>query len=132
MQRRTNRIEILLTDEELTALRSKATDFGSVSCYIRSALREFSGTDAKGKMEAVENMAELSRKLSDELAWAGSNLNQAMKRANELAVAGLLTGRYYKDVVLPSINEIKRVLGDMQTVQKDALDKIIRDGMRII
>lgn len=132
MQRRTNRIEILLTDEELAALRTKATDFGSVSCYIRSALREFSGTDAKRKMEAVENMADLSRKLSDELAWAGSNLNQAMKRANELAVAGLLTGRYYKDVVLPSINEIKRVLGDMQTVQRDALDKIIRDGMRII
>ena len=77
-------------------------------------------------------MAQLSRKLSDELAGAGSNLNQAMKRANELAVAGLLTGRYYNDVVLPSINKIKRVLGDMQTVQRDALDKIIRDGMRII
>ena len=132
MQRRTNRIEILLTDEELAALRTKAAGFGSVSCYIRSALREFSGTDAKGKMEAVENMAKLSWKLSDELAWAGSNLNQAMKRANELAVAGLLTGRYYNDVVLPSINEIKRVLGDIQTLQRDALDKIIRDGMRII
>ena len=47
MQRRTNRIEILLTDEELAALRTKAADFGSVSCYIRSALRELSGTDAK-------------------------------------------------------------------------------------
>ena len=77
-------------------------------------------------------MAELSRKLSDELAWAGGNLNQAMKRANELAVVGLLTGRYYNDVVLPSINEIKRVLGNMQTIQRDALDKIIRDGMRTI
>lgn len=132
MQRRTNRIEILLTDEELSALRAKSADFGSLSCYIRSALREFSGTDAKKKMEAVETMAALSRKLSDELAWAGGNLNQAMKRANELSIAGLLTGKYYNDVVLPSINEIKKTLGDMQTKQSDALDKLIRDAMRIV
>ena len=47
MKRRINRIEILLTDDELAGLKSKAASFGSLSFYIRSALKEFSDPDAR-------------------------------------------------------------------------------------
>lgn len=130
MQRRTNRIEILLTDEELAALKAKAGPFGSLSCYIRSALKEFSDADAKARMEALEKMAAASRKFSADLAWAGGNLNQAMKRANELAVLGLLTVAYYKETVLPSINNTKTVLDKMIITQQDTLNKIIKECLR--
>lgn len=130
MKRRTNRIEILLTDDELAGLKSKAASFGSLSFYIRSALKEFSDTDARARMEAIDQMAAASRKFSDDLSWAGGNLNQAMKRANELAISGLLTVAYYKEVVLPSINETKRVLDIMMMTQQDTLNKIIKECLR--
>lgn len=130
MKRRTNRIEILLTDDELAGLKAKAASFGSVSFYIRSALKEFSDTDARARMEALDRMAAASRKFSDDLSWAGGNLNQAMKRANELAVSGLLTAAYYKEVVVPSINETKRVLDTMMMTQQDTLNRIIKECLR--
>ena len=130
MKRRTNRIEILLTDEELAGLKAKAATFGNLSFYIRSALKEFSDTDARARMEALDRMASASRKFSDDLSWAGSNLNQAMKRANELAVTGLLTATFYKEVVLPSINETRRILDNMILTQQDTLNRIIKECLR--
>ena len=130
MEKRTNRIEILFTDTELERLKIRSKEFRSISSYIRAALVEFSDKDAKGRMQAVEEMASLCRRFKDELGWAGGNLNQAMKRANELAISGLLTAAYYKEVVLPSINETKRVLDTMMMTQQDTLNKIIKECLR--
>ena len=107
MEKRTNRIEILFTDTELERLKVRSKEFRSISSYIRAALVEFCDKDAKGRMQAVEEMASLCRKFKDELGWAGGNLNQAMKRANELSVAGLLSETYYKEVLIPSIDGLK-------------------------
>ena len=55
-----------------------------------------------------------------ELSWAGSNLNQSVKRANELAVAGLLSPGYVNEVLLPSIQDVqnilKRIKDDLETL----------------
>ena len=130
MERRTKRIEILFTGAEYDRLKERSGSFKSISSYIRAALSEFSDKDAKRRMDAVENMALICRRLQDELGWAGSTLNQAMKRANELAVAGLLSGTYYKEVVMPSIEDIKRVIDTMRKEHSDAVSKIIRATLR--
>ena len=70
-------------------------------------------------MQAVEEMASLCRRFKDELGWAGGNLNQAMKRANELSIAGLLGETYYKEVLIPSIDGLKKTM-----------DKIISGTLR--
>ncbi len=62
MEKRTNRIEILFTDTELERLKVRSKEFRSISSYIRAALVEFSDKDAKGRMQAVEEMASLCRK----------------------------------------------------------------------
>ena len=60
------------------------------------------------------------RKFQNELSWAGSNLNQSVKRANELAVAGLLSPGYVNEVLLPSIQDVqnilKRIKDDLETL----------------
>ena len=50
------------------------------------------------------------QKYQNELSWAGGNLNQSVKRANELAVAGLLTPSYIQEVLLPIILETQDTL----------------------
>ena len=84
MEKRTNRIEILFTDTELERLKVRSKEFRSISSYIRAALVEFSDKDAKGRMQAVEEMASLCRRFKDELGWAGGNLNQAMNHIRTL------------------------------------------------
>lgn len=130
MERRTKRIEILFTETEFDRLRERSKGFRSISSYIRAALSEFSDKDAKDRMDAVQDMASVCRRFQDELSWAGGNLNQAMKRANELAVAGMLTEAYYKEVLLPSIENIKRTIDTMRNRHSDAVNKIIRATLR--
>ncbi len=50
----------------------------------------------------------------NELSWAGSNLNQSVKRANELAVAGLLAPSYVYEVLLPSIQDMQDTLNKLK------------------
>lgn len=130
MEKRTNRIEILFTDTELERLKVRSKEFRSISSYIRAALVEFSDKDAKGRMQAVEEMASLCRRFKDELGWAGGNLNQAMKRANELSVAGLLSETYYKEVLIPSIDSLKKTMDNIISEHSDVVSKIIRGVLK--
>ena len=84
----------------------------------------------KSRMEAVELMTSLYRRHKDELGWAGGNLNQAMKRANELAVAGLMNETYYKEVLLPSIQEIKGTIDKMIAEHSDIVSMIARGVLK--
>ena len=81
-------------------------------------------------MQAVEEMASLCRRFKDELGWAGGNLNQAMKRANELSVAGLLSETYYKDVLIPSIEGLKKTMDKIIAEHSDVVSKIIRGVLK--
>ena len=50
----------------------------------------------------------------NELSWAGGNLNQAMKRANELAAVHLLSPSYVLEVLVPAILETKEAINQIQ------------------
>ena len=45
---------------------------------------------------------------------AGGNLNQSVKRANELSVAGLLSGTYISEVLMPAISDVQKTLDTMK------------------
>ena len=49
-------------------------------------------------------------KESERTVWAGGNLNQVVKRANELAVAWLLAPSYIQEIVLPTIRETQETM----------------------
>lgn len=126
MKQRTERFEMRLTPEEAAAIRQKATRYQSVSNYIRKAVTEFSDTDAKARLELCRETATLCRKFQDELSWMGSNLNQAVKRANELAVAGLLTDSYLKVVLEPLIQDVLVSINSVKVAQDHIAKKAIK------
>lgn len=105
-------------------LKEKA-DGKPIAGYIRAALSEYSNVDAKKRLELINELGAFYRKFRDELSWAGGNLNQSVKRANELSVAGILSYAYVRDVLMPTIldtqktlNEIKK---DLETVTRKAV-----------
>ncbi|WP_290433048.1 hypothetical protein [Muribaculum intestinale] len=126
MKQRTERFEMRLTPEEAAGIREKSKRYHSVSNFIRMAVNEFSDTDAKTRLELCNDTARLCRKFQDELSWMGSNLNQAVKRANELAVAGLLSESYFKDILAPLIEGVEKMIKAVKSEQADIARKAIR------
>ena len=113
--------------DEVQQFKKKSASYSSVSHYIRSALAEYSNIGTKRQLELMNDLGLFYRKYQNELSWAGGNLNQSVKRANELAVAGLLAPSYIQEVLLPVILETQETLN---RIKKD-LDSLTQKAVRI-
>ena len=100
-KQKTKYIKVRMTLEEVEQFKKKAKEYKTVSHYVRRALEEYSNMNIRQQIELMNDLGAFYRKYQNELSWAGSNLNQAMKRANELSVAGLLAPGYLRKVLLP-------------------------------
>lgn len=78
------------------------------------AVREYSDIDARKKLDMIKDLTELCVKFRDGLAWAGGNLNQAMKHANELAKVDLLTKDYMMNTVLPAVISTEKIVREVR------------------
>lgn len=109
-EQKTKYIKVRMTLEEVEQFKKKAKEYKTVSHYVRRALEEYSNMNIRQQIELMNDLGTFYRKYQNELSWAGSNLNQAMKRANELSVAGLLAPGYLREVLLPTIQETQQTL----------------------
>ena len=126
-KQRTKVFQLRLTPEEAALLKEKSASYSSVSHYIRSAVAEHSNIDAKKKLELINDLGLFYRKFQNELSWAGGNLNQSVKRANELAVAGLLPPSYIREVLMPVILETQKTLNEI----KRNLETVTRKAVKL-
>ena len=124
---RTKVFQLRLTSDELLNLKEKAVPYQSVSNYIRKAVEEFTHVDVKQQIEMMQDLCAFYRKFQNELSWAGGNLNQSVKRANELAVAGLLAPSYIQEVLLPTIRVTQETLYKL----KRELDKVTKEATKL-
>ena len=114
MNQRTRHFQLRLTPEEAHQLREKSKSYSSVSHYIRSAVAEYSDINAKQRLALINELGTFYRKFQNELSWAGGNLNQSVKRANELSVAGLLSQAYLQEILLPVLTETQKTLNEIK------------------
>ncbi len=114
MNQRTKYFQLRLTPEEYALLKEKSAPYTSVSHYIRSAIAEYSDINAKQKLQLLNDLGEFYRKFQNELSWTGGNLNQSVKRANELSVAGLLSRTYISEVLMPAVSDVQKTLDTMK------------------
>lgn len=126
MPQRTKYFQLRLTQEEYDALKEKSASYMSVSHYIRSALKEYSDVNAKQKLRLINELGGFYRQFRDELSWAGGNLNQSVKRANELSVAGLLSPAYISEVLMPSIESARKTLESLKQELLNVTKKAVR------
>lgn len=123
MKKKTITVRVRMTPEEARQLREKSVPYGTVSNYIRSALREFSDINDVERLRLIEELGNFYKEFRANLSHAGGNLNQAVKRANELAVAGLLTPTCLEvltAVVCETRQSIDMIKAGLLTVSKKA------------
>lgn len=128
MTQKTKYIKVRMTPEEQSTLKEKLKEKKmTIATYVRSAMAEYSNTDAKQRLELINNLGAFYRKFRDELSWVGGNLNQSVKRANELAVAGLLPPSYIREVLMPVILETQKTLNEI----KRDLEAVTRKAVKL-
>lgn len=111
------RIEIYLKPKDAALFERKAKRYRYMSCMIRDAVKQFNDLATKRKLEALCEMVNLYKKHQQELSWLGGNLNQAMKRANEMAQSKELSQSYFDEVLFPQVREIQEFLHDIKEEQ---------------
>lgn len=119
---RTKNFQMRITLDEYEWLKEKSASYTSVTHFVRSALAEYSNINAKQRLELINELGSYYRKVQNELSWAGGNLNQSVKRANELSVAGLLAPNYIQEVLFPTIQDIQHTINGI----KKELDKVTK------
>lgn len=119
------RVELRLNSSEAELFQKKAKRYGNMSAMIRDAVAQFNDVATIGKVDALNNLSDLIKKFSAELAKEGSNLNQVTKRANELMLLGDLDRKYYEEEVKPIIDDIHKIMMKIQRRQAVIFKKLI-------
>ena len=126
-EKRSKYIKIRMTREEMERIKEKSASYTSVSHFIRSAVAEHSGVGAKQKLELIRELGDFYREFRSGLSHIGSNLNQSVRRANELSAAGLLPPGYITEVLMPAILETRNMLDGI----KKKLDAVTRKAVKL-
>ncbi len=120
------RIEIYLNEKDAALFEKKAVHYKNWGPFIRDAVKQFNDKGTVRKLDALNEMVSLYKKHQDELSWIGGNLNQAVKRANELAKIGKLDQFYYSNLLYPRIKEIQELICELKDEQQEIVKKLIR------
>ena len=119
------RIEIYLSPKDAALFEKKAILYKNWGPFIRDAVKQFNDIGTHRKIEALNEMTGLYKKYQQELSWIGGNLNQAVKRANELAKIGKLDQFYYSNLLYPRIKEIQELICDIKDEQQQIVTRLI-------
>ena len=120
------RIEIYLNEKDAALFEKKVVHYKNWGPFIRDAVKQFNDKGTVRKLDALNEMVSLYKKHQDELSWLGGNLNQAVKRANELAKIGKLDQFYYSNLLYPRIKEIHELICEIKDEQQEIVKKLIR------
>ena len=121
MKKKKIRLEIRLSEDDACVFKMKAKNYGdNMSAMVRDAVSLYDDKRTRGSLETMDTLLQFYKKYQQQLSWLGSNFNQCMHRANELAIAGELSSDYFKNVLLPNTKEAITVIRSI----KDELDNI--------
>lgn len=113
-EHRNKYIKVRMTSEEVREFKEKSAEYKTVSHYVRKTLEEYSNVSVRQQLELMQELGSFYRRYQGELSHIGGNLNQAVKRANELAVAGLLPPSYIREVLLPLIRDTQETVNGIK------------------
>lgn len=123
-----NRLEnykVRLTKEELALFKEKAKHYGSVSAMIRKAVEVLDDRERKSRFELLEEFGEKLHQSDVQLSHVAGNLNQVVKRANQLAIGGILHTSFFENVLYPQIVIINKHILEIKKMQKSIFKQLI-------
>ena len=126
MERKTKRLWIRISAQDAELIKQKATNYKTVSSMIWDAIKQFDDVGTKRKIATLNEMMTFYKKYQQDLAWMGSNFNQVVKRANELAIANELTVPFFENVLFPRIEELQKLLTVIKQEQHQIVKRLTR------
>ena len=126
MERKTKRLWIRISAQDAEQIKQKATNYKTVSSMIWDAIKQFDDVGTKRKIATLNEMMTFYKKYQQDLAWMGSNFNQVVKRANELAIANELTVPFFENVLFPRIEELQKLLTVIKQEQHQIVKRLTR------
>lgn len=127
MGNRTKTIKLRVTEAELAAIKAAASDYYSLSKFLRTAIAQFSDRQARQKFELMDALFTIHREHDARLAWCGSNLNQAVHKLHLLDIEGIMPRDFLENVLMPAITETLSAV----TAFRDSLDRITQQSLKI-
>ena len=124
---KTLRIAIRLTEEDYANIKDKSTPFGTMSNYIRQTLRDSNTVAPIEYVTMLRSLSEVYKRYDSILYHTTSNLNQIVKRANELIKSDQLNETYFKMYMMPDIN---RTLDLMAAIRSTLIDIMNNKDMK--
>lgn len=119
MENKTKILKLRLTPSRMEEVRRRSKPFGTLSNFINQAINEFSDTTAKDRLDNSKKIAQLYAEIDAKLAHVGGNLNQAMRRINERAVAGLDYTALLSKQLIPEIESCKQLCVEVRKSLRD-------------
>lgn len=119
---RDRRVWIRFSEEEYAKIKERSCAFRTISQYIRASIKEFSDIDAKRSIDNMNALSAYYKKYDSMLFHSAANLNQYIKRANELSRVGMLNESFIKDTVLPIVCSTQRDIAFL----RDKLEELLR------
>lgn len=122
--KKTHQLHVLLNDNELEIFKKKAKNYSKMSTMVRDAVVQFNDNAAHLQLDALNELSELIKSFSLELSKQGGNLNQVVKRANELIYSGELDKDYFEKMILPSVDETRKIISEIKKQQIEIFKKV--------
>ena len=126
MERKTKRLWIRISAQDAELIKQKAVNYKTVSSMIWDAIKQFDDVGTKRKITMLNEMMTFYKKYQQDLAWMGSNFNQVVKRANELAITNELTVPFFENVLYPRIEELQKLLTAIKLEQHQIVKRLTR------
>lgn len=124
-QNRNLTVKIRLTEEELEAWKEKSLAFGSLSSMLRMAVETFDSKGKRNKIEFLDEFSKLLRSYDNQFSHVTGNLNQVVKRANQLAKVGGLDKNFLEKELYSQIINVNKNILAIKKMQKSIYSQLL-------
>lgn len=92
---------------------------------IRDAVAQFDDKKSKGWIQSLNELSTQMVDFSSEISRQGGNLNQIIKRTNELIYMGELDKKYYDEVIFPQVKILQKLMNDVKKQQSEIFKRLL-------
>lgn len=118
-------VKIRLTEEEFEAWKEKSLAFGSLSSMLRMAVETFDSKGKRNKIEFLDEFSKLLRSYDNQFSHVTGNLNQVVKRANQLAKVGGLDKNFLEKELYSQIINVNKNILAIKKMQKSIYSQLL-------
>lgn len=130
MENKTKTFKFRVTQTQFENIKRRSKPFGTMTNFINQAVKEFSDITIKEKLDMEKHIAEQYVDIDAKLAHAGANLNQVVRRINELAQAGLPYEQILMDNAMPRIKEVYDIVNQFRNEIRESTMLALRGKKR--